>query len=1540
LPIKRLNVFSAKKVNSKKEKLDIKKLIMRKYILYLLCLLLTAQTQAQVKPNASSTTPVVTGVKPLPAPYTSTPVNYMRSYSPQIPMQDTSLVNMAALVENVQTSITYSDGYGRTIQTVAKQLSPAKKDNVGVANFDHFGRPGTQAYMPYAATTNDGMFKQNAFVQDSIFYKTHYPTEQVIYSQTQYDGSPMNLPVKSMAAGNEWGGANRGKTLAHRNSKTTDSVRYWNINIINEDDIPTTTSYYVPSTLSVQEITDERGIKSITYTDLAGRTILTKAQDASVPSTGHNGWLCTYYIYDEMGQLRVVIPPKAVQQLQTANWQLPTVALQGLCYSYFYDNRGRQICKSIPGKGKSYIAYDLYDRPVMTQDPNLRQTNKWAFVLYDVQSRPIKSGAITSTLSKDSIQAQAARSLAYPTLAGTYTVMTETYYDNHEWVSTEGYPVGTYLDGNNINSTNFITNYNTAPDYAQPLNQSQRIRGAVTGTKTIILGTNNYIYAATYYDNNGRAIQTQQKNHTGGTDVATIQYSYKGTVLRSHLSHSKAGSNAQTHNILTKYTYDHVGRLLTTTKNIDNLGDKAISELSYYETGQVRTKQLSPLSGGGGGGLQTYTYNMQGMLTGINAPYVTQASNTGKEYFGEILSYTSGFTSNQYNGGIAGVQWKNAGDSNARAYGYTYDNVGRLTRADFTQQNSGATAWTNDKVDYTVSGLSYDAGGNILTMQQKGLLAVGGNATIDNLTYTYFANGNRLQKVTDLSTAGGMLGDFKDSTTTADDYAYDANGNIVKDNNRRLHNTNGSIGTLFNLLDKPDSMAVAGKSCTYYTYDAAGSTLTKRVKDYRTNTTKIYTYVAGFVYLSSSPLAATQPLPDTLQYAMFEEGRMRWKTSPTAVVFDYMLKDHAGNVRTVITDERKMDVYPFATMDNTPAIKDNENAIYAGLDLTREIKPAGYPATDIFTVPNTNNYVAKVQAIAGSQKIGPSLTLKVMKGDSINIRVSSWYKLNGATPTTPPINTTLANIVGSLISGISGSAVVNTHGVTANQFTTANSFTPDVTTFLNNQTNNNYNTAKPKAYLNWIYFDEQFNIVSSSSGADQVGADQEFKPHVQQTVATKCGFLYVYVSNETPNIPVYFDNLQVSHIRSPLLETNEYYSYGLKMASISYKVSMTMTNRYGWNGGNEYEDEGELNYSNTFYRKYDAQIGRFTGVDMLAEEFADLNPYQFGANNPVMFNDPTGALTTAEFNTIINTLWDSDYGGYWSSAGGGGGGGGDFFRSNAEALGWGIGNMDRTNSWGAYEGWAKNRGEAIDRFSAGGGGGSVNGIKAYNYTNKSFSGMYSNNTFEGDKRFSRNAKEEYYFANYGDIFDFRAIMDGYALQTKSVGEEVLEATHATLDIVSFLPIIGTGAALINAGIYLGEGNLSSAGTASLAAIPFTKIVSAGLKYGSKTIQAGMLLLTSSKSTALSRTYTIFEESGALYKFGVTDANLVRFNQSIKEAGQGVYGVYSSTMAKKEAHVLEKYLRSLQYNSTGVWQLPGMRVPYPVNFVTGLPIKKP
>jgi len=89
-----------------------------------------------------------------------------------------------------------------------------------------------------------------------------------------------------------------------------------------------------------------------------------------------------------------------------------------------------------------------------------------------------------------------------------------------------------------------------------------------------------------------------------------------------------------------------------------------------------------------------------------------------------------------------------------------------------------------------------------------------------------------------------------------------------------------------------------------------------------------------------------------------------------------------------------------------------------------------------------------------------------------------------------------------------------------------------------------------------------------------------------------------------------------------LVQEQAFYPFGLQMAAISSKAILKTTDPYKYNAGSELEEE--LNYYNTFYRKHDAQIGRFTGVDIRSEESAGMSVYNFGANNPVMFNDPLG----------------------------------------------------------------------------------------------------------------------------------------------------------------------------------------------------------------------------------------------------------------------------------------------------------------------------
>ena len=97
-----------------------------------------------------------------------------------------------------------------------------------------------------------------------------------------------------------------------------------------------------------------------------------------------------------------------------------------------------------------------------------------------------------------------------------------------------------------------------------------------------------------------------------------------------------------------------------------------------------------------------------------------------------------------------------------------------------------------------------------------------------------------------------------------------------------------------------------------------------------------------------------------------------------------------------------------------------------------------------------------------------------MAGDQFNIHASSYWA--GGTPsgTTSPLN----SIVAALIGGAPGIS----NGKVPSGELTSTILDPQVTEFLTND--RSYNSAVPKAYLNWILLDEQFKFVSSSSGAE------------------------------------------------------------------------------------------------------------------------------------------------------------------------------------------------------------------------------------------------------------------------------------------------------------------------------------------------------------------------------------------------------------------------------------------------------------------------
>ena len=93
-----------------------------------------------------------------------------------------------------------------------------------------------------------------------------------------------------------------------------------------------------------------------------------------------------------------------------------------------------------------------------------------------------------------------------------------------------------------------------------------------------------------------------------------------------------------------------------------------------------------------------------------------------------------------------------------------------------------------------------------------------------------------------------------------------------------------------------------------------------------------------------------------------------------------------------------------------------------------------------------------------------------------------------------------------------------------------------------------------------------------------------------------------------------------------VLARNDYYPFGKSHNNPLLTAPTDATqNRYLYNG-KEKQLTGNLGMLDYGWRMHDPEIGRWFGVDKLAEKYSSMSPYVFSANNPIRFIDPDGRV--------------------------------------------------------------------------------------------------------------------------------------------------------------------------------------------------------------------------------------------------------------------------------------------------------------------------
>lgn len=781
---------------------------------------------------------------------------------------------------------TYFDGLGRPVQEVSAAQSSIGKSIVTYMEYDKMGKQPFE-YLPYASDSEGGLaFQQYAKTEAATFYRRpENGNTSYAYSFKSDDGSALDRLTDAYSPGDSWVGSSNRRVSIQYLTNADGEIKHFKAMAQ-----PLVNGYYPvalsalgnypTSQLHVTLTSDENRNETAEYKDGSGRIVLKRLHAAS----GNHD---TYYVYDQYGNLSYVLPPLSDGSGSQQD-------LDGLCYQYRYDRRNRLVEKKLPGKQWEFILYDKLDRAVATGPApspfsNIASPGGWLITKYDAFSRPIVTGwsSINATSSTRNTlqnglnnQIESARVSESRSSSASTTNGVSFQYTNGAWPTTFHVLTINYYDNYDFPDAPATIPSGVLPDGTQPVYYNRTVKpiGLSTGNWIRILETSTAINAEksyVLYDRKARAVRSYLKNYLGGYTQTDSRIDFSGKVIYTVTEHKRLNDDMPI-TIREDFTYTDQDRLLTHTHKINNGPAQLLGKNEYDALGQLKRKSVgrsadSPLQ------QVDYKYNVRGWLKGINNTDNLANSNDPVDLFAFKINYNDPETAQPlYNGNISETLWRTSSDNILRRYAYGYDQLNRLTEAVY--QKPGAVPVPNS---YGESA-SYDKNGNIKYMDRYGEFDDGVIALkIDQLAYGYQPNSNRLAKVTDATNNPNGFRDDSDGTNDdADDYAYDAYGNMLSDANK------GISLMAYNHLHLPVKIIMVAGNIEYL-YDAAGRRLRKTVSE-NAKPVKTQDYLSGLVYGNG-----------VLEVVPTSEGYVKNTVVAGVNSFNYVYNytDHLGNVR-------------------------------------------------------------------------------------------------------------------------------------------------------------------------------------------------------------------------------------------------------------------------------------------------------------------------------------------------------------------------------------------------------------------------------------------------------------------------------------------------------------------------------------------------------------------------------------------------------------------------------------------------------------------